>query len=506
MRCDGGGAVPIAAPGYWWLMRLNLLCAGTVLLIGCSLDEPTTSEDQSDVTAAATFEVHGTGMLFGHTTTGIVKEPIDLSANLFASYSRAPGGALVQELGAGTADGTFEVPVQAGARSWDLETDVVFGSPYLAIGNARHPDVDQHVLGRLDGVAPTTETDLTFDVTGLDAWADGDTTELLVANNGDIVYSPETEFAAPPADGDTAIAGQSIDWSAQFPPTVLIDASQGDIASLEQLIVRSSGTESYQALDRYGTASRFTQTDGAPSMADIAMSHVAQTTRPLHWRGAAFEAMRSEVGAGATDVPGGAQVFVDALPDAARFGFYTNAPDLAIYTPSVPTSNLDLTLRYGNPYHWDEFYSLNYLFAVPVQLGSAAPASVFVGYVANLDVGRVAGGVIAPEISPVRDVHIGRGDSPTVTWSPPAIGCATEYFIQLEQLSASDGQTAANVVASFVTTDRSLQIPSDFITSGSSYVLAITAINFGDVDRTVSLFGDGLPIEQAIMVTPAFTP
>lgn len=486
-------------------MRVNLLCAGTLALMGCAIDEPT-SEEQADVTAAATFAIHGTGTLFGHTSTGIAKQPMDLSASLFASYSRGPGGELVQELGAGTADGTFDVPVQAGARSWDLETDLVFGSPYLAVGNARHPDVDQHVLGRLDGIAPTTETDLTLDATGLDAWADGDTTELLVANNGDIVYSPEGQFAAPPADGDTAIAGQTIDWSAQFPPTVLVDASQGDIASLEQLIVRSSGTESYQALDRYGTAPAFTQTDGAPSTAEFAMAHVAQTTRALHWRGAAFEAMRGEVGAGATDVPGGQQVFLDALPDAARFGFYTNSPDLAIYTPSAPSSDLDLTLHYGNPYHWDEFYSLNYLFAAPVQLGSAAPATVFVGYVANLDVDRVAGGVIAPQISPVRDVRIASGASPTVTWSAPAIGHATEYFIQLEALSANDGQTATTIVASFVTTERSLQIPSDFITAGSTYVLAITAINFGDVDRTVSLFGDGLPALQAIMVTPTFTP
>ncbi len=217
----------------------------------------------------------------------------------------------------------------------------------------------------------------------------------------------------------------------------------------------------------------------------------------MRWRGAAFEAMASEVGAGATDLPGGQAVFIDALPDASTFGFYTNAPDLAIYSPSVPTSNLALTLDYGNPYHWDELVSMNYLFGAPVALGDAAPTTIVVGYLAN----QCVSDTIAPEISPVRDVEITGSHA---TWRAPAVGHATEYFIQLEQLTASDGQTAANVVVSFVTTALSLDIPGDFLTTGT-YVLVITATNFGDVDRTTSLFGDGLPSLQAIMVTPPFT-
>src|SRR5580693_7063902 len=149
-------------------MTFKLLCAGTALLLGCAVDHVESDERVADDNAA-TVTIHGTGILYGHTATGIRQMPIDLSSNLFASYSGTP---LEQELGAGSANGTFEVPVQPGATSWDLETDVVFGSPYLAVGDARHPNVDQHVLGRLDGVAPTTETDVTLNIAGLDAWAD----------------------------------------------------------------------------------------------------------------------------------------------------------------------------------------------------------------------------------------------------------------------------------------------------------------------------------------------
>jgi hypothetical protein len=473
-------------------MTIKLLCAGTALLLGCAVDNVASDERVAD-DKAATTTIHGTGTLYGHTATGIRQKPIDLSGNLFASYSGTP---LVQELGAGTANGTFEVPVQAGAKSWDLETDVVFGSPYLVVGDARHPNVDQHVLGRLDGVAPTTETDVTLNVTGLDTWTDGDETELMVANNGDIVYAPETEFAAPPTDGDTTTTG-TIDWSQQFPPAVLVNAHEGDIASLEQLIVRTSGSESYQALDRYATAAPFTQTDGAPSTVAFSLAPVHQESHAMRWRGAAFEAMASDVGVGATDLPGGQAVFIDALPGAAQFGFYTSAPDLAIYSPSVSASNLALTLDYGNPYHWDEFVSMNYLFGAPVALGDAAPTTIVVGYVAN----QCVTDTIAPELSPVRNATISGSHA---TWQAPALGHATEYFIQLEQLTASDGQTSANLVASFLTTARSLEIPSDFLTAGT-YVLVITATNFGDVDRTTSLFGDGLPVYQAISVTPPFT-
>ncbi len=54
-------------------------------------------------------------------------------------------------------------------------------------------------------------------VTGLAPWAAGDSTQIVAANNGAVVFSPEFQFATPPAAGDTSISGQTIDWTAQFP-------------------------------------------------------------------------------------------------------------------------------------------------------------------------------------------------------------------------------------------------------------------------------------------------
>jgi len=66
--------------------------------------------------------------------------------------------------------------------------------------------------------------------------------------------------------------------------------------------------------------------------------------------------------------------------------------------------------------------------------------------------------------------------------------------------------TSSTTVATFVTKDRTLQIPSTFIASGGTYILSMTAIDFGSVDRTRDLFGDGLPFESASSITSTFTP
>ena len=238
---------------------------------GCSLaltsgcadrpDDPADPDDRSagdpsqavvSVEHGHPLTIHGTGTLFGVTSSGIVSRPLDLSAAPFATYS-ASHGELVREVGAGEADGTFTVPVVAGAKSWELETNL-FGTPYVAVGDAREPTVSQHVLGRLDGALPTAETDVSISVTGLTAWADGDSTQIVAANNGAVVFSPELQFAAPPAAGDTSIAAQAIDWAAQFPPDALVEAAQGDVAVISQLVARTSGTELYSGLDRIGTA------------------------------------------------------------------------------------------------------------------------------------------------------------------------------------------------------------------------------------------------------------
>ncbi|HSR95562.1 MAG TPA: hypothetical protein VLM79_00775 [Kofleriaceae bacterium] len=448
-----------------------------------------------------------------------MSQPLDLSAAAFATFSRSRGS-LVREVGRGESNGTFSAPVCVGAPTWDLEVTLT-GVPNVAVGDARDPDLDSYLLGRLDGTLPTAETDVSLELSGLQPWTDGDSLQIVAGNNGAVVFSPELELAEPPAAGATSISGQSIDWAAQFPPASLVEAARGDVAIVTQLVAKTSGGESYLGLERAGTANGFTQTDGGGSTLAVAMSEVPQTALCVHWRGSAFEELRAESGAGAVDAPGQQGLFIDALPDAAKFGFYATAPDLVLYTPSSPSADLDLTARYGNPFAtmgkpWDAFAIVQFSFVVPVQLGTAAPYNERVGYDANLALTALHGGVVAPLISPVRNVRIagkdlsspqiGVGPSPIVQWDAPRIGRATQYAVLLRKVTATATQTSATSVVRFVTRSRSLQIPGPYLAGGGTYLLSIAAINFGHVDRTRSLLGDGLPFESASSVTSTFTP
>ncbi|HEV7554109.1 MAG TPA: hypothetical protein VGO00_01575 [Kofleriaceae bacterium] len=405
--------------------------------------------------------------------------------------------------GFGTASGTFTVPIEPQSHRWELATNV-FGVPLLAVGNARHPTLDMHQLGRLDAVAPSVETNVTFDVTGMVPWDAGDTTEVVVGNNGTVVFSPDQQFATPPAIGDTAFTGKSIDWSSQ-PGATLVDASRGDVAMMEQLIAHTSGAETFSTVERAGTAGGFSQTDGVASTLSIAMQPVPQRSHVLRWRGASFDALASSLGAGASSVF--ATMFIDAEPDADRFGFYGfAAPDLLLYTPSSLSVSADLAVHYGNPYRstgraWDEFATVLYFYQVPVQLGDAAPLLETLVYQANTAVDEDI--VIAPRISAVRDVQIA---PPFVRWQPPTIGHATQYFLTLERLGVADGVTTSETIVQFYTKDRELEIPGTYLESGATYVMKIQAINFGTVDRTTDLFGDGLPFAGVTMITESFTP
>lgn len=488
-------------------MRVNSSILSLLAVSAC-VDDPTVSE--ADVSSVADevhgcgpSEIHGSGTRFGVTSHGIESAPIDLSSASFSTYSSSHGH-LVRNDGAGTANGTFTVPIEPNAHRWDLVANL-FGVPVIAVGNARRPTLDMHQLGRLDAVAATAETDVTLEVTGLAPWDANATTEVTVGNNGTIVFSPDYAFPTPPAIGSTTFTGQSIDWKSQ-PGASLVDASRGDVAMMEQLVGHTSGNEVFSTVERAGTASGFTQTNGVASTLSVAMQPLPLRSHEMHWRGASFDALASSVGAGASTFY--ATMFVDAEPDADRYGYYGfAAPDLLLYTPSTFTVNADLAVHYGNPYRtrgraWDEFATVLYYYHAPVQLGDAAPKLDTLAYQANVAVEDDM--VFTPKISPVRDVRI---SPPFVRWQPPAIGHATQYLLTLERLGVdASNTTTITAVAQFYTKDRELEIPSDYLERGATYVMKIMAINFGDVDRTTDLFGDGLPFAGVSMITAPFTP
>src|SRR6188474_3203932 len=180
---------------------LRTTACALVWSLGCAA-APDSASDITDTTdhdhtidlAAASphaaglrITVQGTALLYGVTGAGIVSQPIDLSGYRFASNALSRGTWTREDGGPGRADGTFSVPVAAGATSWQLEEVAPGLWPYLAVGHARHPTLSHYVLGRLDGVQPSTRTDVSLEITGLAPWSAGDSTQIVVGNSGAIV-------------------------------------------------------------------------------------------------------------------------------------------------------------------------------------------------------------------------------------------------------------------------------------------------------------------------------
>ena len=100
-------------------------------------------------------------------------------------------------------------------------------------------------------------------------------------------------------------------------------------------------------------------------------------------------------------------------------------------------------------------------------------------------VSDVAGGLfgsVAPRVGPVRDPSIDGMDAtaeltvpsttPTVRWSPPAIGAPDAYIVSVYRVG---GGLTGRLVASFTTAQPELALPAGVMEAGQTHYLRITA-------------------------------
>ena len=500
------------------------ICILVTALAGCEDD---LLPDLPD--AAAPVEIHGTATEHDITDTGVVDRAADLSAMEFISITPTKSG-FEDHVGTGSTDGTYVVPVGFGASTWDLGVTqhsqdgagltvmTSFAQTFL-VGISSSPDLSRFHLGRGDASPPKSTTTVTMNVTGLDTWQLDDDLEIISSNAGAGVFTPQGGFATPLASGATTIA-QSFTWPATVP---LVDTSKGDTTVLFQLVTEAPGTAiQYRALAKLGTATQFTEIDGAPAVMNVALADVSRTeTLTVHFKHDEFEALIPQIGPGA--MPYLETVLIDALPGALTRGFLGFSPDLVTCSRAGST-DLDISFTYANPFTtmgtaWDEWVIAYEEFTVPVLAsGATTPGAIMVAAETDLPVaGFPSDGNITPQVTPVRNVKIGGMDlampqrgvglTPTVTWDAPATGTVTSYTVSIYEVVANGGITALELLANFVTTSGSLQIPDMILTSlGSSYVLVITAYAVPGADFTVAPFLSRLPSASATTVTAQFTP
>jgi hypothetical protein len=362
---------------------------------------------------------------------------------------------------------------------------------------------------------------VTIDATGLSPWQGPDEIGIMSANAGALVLDIET--SAPPALGDTAISGRVIAW-----PSALIQAAKGDTTMMFQLVTKpksTGGPDFYVALAKSGLATGFTMVDGSPVTLRVALADVPQSsTLAVHVKRSQFDVLRSQVGPGALAAePFQQSIFIHALPEAHRRGFFAAAPRLVVSFPPAGTLDYDETFSYGNPFTtggvaWDEFAVARYNFFVPVlATGATMPFNVQVGFTAEIPVSALAvDGIIAPALTPVRNVKIagmnlatpqaGVGLTPTITWDPPSTGTPATYFVSVRRVTANGTATTVLPIASFTTTATSLQLPDAVVSSGASYMLVITAAALPDYDPAAPYISDKFPRFVATSATAQFTP
>lgn len=416
-------------------------------------------------------------------------------------------------------DGTFEEPVQSAPDWVELRIGPARQAIYLPKGSTP-PDLSYYNFGRSGVQYPTRPTRVGVEIAGLD-WHQGDSLQIVSPNVGVSIHELEVHFDYP-APGATRVSRQTMDWTSAAVP--LVDSKQGDTTWVAQMASAPTASGSYYSvLARAGVAAGFTVTDGGAATLNATLAPVARDkTLDLHWKGTEYAALAAQAGPDARPAAAPA-LSIRSIPEplARNNNFYNRyymyLPSLVDFGPIRGTADLDQTIQYGNPFStkhmkWTDFVTMVY--AMPVAVPGVGATHALVVQASPVD--ALAGGVLAPAISPVRNVQINGqpatapraavGLSPAITWDAPAIGTVTGYTVTVQAIARRGAGWTISAAGTFHTRSPSITLPEAAMKSVSSYVLTITAISAQDRDLTAKPFLGSLPYASADYVTAQITP
>jgi hypothetical protein len=339
---------------------------------------------------------------------------------------------------------------------------------------------------RSDGVLANSSTDLTFDLTNLDAWQSTDVFEVVCPNNSAFVeYNGSL--------GETTFTG-TFPYSQFGLQENLSDASKGDQYFILQLSTQTLGGFPFAAAARAFFPPKFTQAQGSNTLIGGALATVAQNQQfEANINGADLSAQAIAANPGAKLI--GTGLVLDAYPGSVANGERTSTPDLVAYNLSyfaagpLLTSNMDLgTISYGNPF--PASFPLFVLYAWNAQTNYTAPGATSSmplltfedGYntalpTATSPVKPLVGVVTRPSINghSLFANQIGVGVTPTLKWSAPAVGTATFYDVEIIQLTNEGGSTVETGFSTVRTSATTLTIPPGLLSAGNGYVFVVRA-------------------------------
>ena len=473
----GSGPVVQLAPGELATFRAS-----------SSAPAPTTSAPSRGLRATATTPLRIVTGLYSYTyhqDNGTTLQPQDLTATPIQVLVPNASGGFDTLTGQGNSDGTFSIQNVPVGYYW-----LKFGRTYLWT-NVDNVEWVFDTYGRADvGYPGTSPTTLAMSATGLNAWQGTDELLWSVPNQG-LTYSTFglTGTLNSPAPGDTALSSYTLDFlNNGFP---LLDASKGDQAYLTQLTSRVASGQTYRALGKAFYLPPTTMTDGAASTASGGFLDIPQTaTLHLAWKRSALAAMTASVNPNATVAQTEFGLWVSPL--GTNVGIPSDAFQLFTYDSGDvnATSDLDLgDLAYGNPFpsSWTPLAETYFVWSVSyLAPGASTPVDLLRSAYTATTVMPTAAAPITPLLSPVQNPRINGkslfqnqlnvGTSPALAWDAPASGAPTGYVVGIYPLLNSSGATRFGPRYTFRTAARTFTVPPGILTSGTAYVITISAV------------------------------
>ena len=467
--------------------------------------------------------------------------PGSLGAPLTVAAIWIPAGSNYRRVPVSFANSSFSVSdVPEGPYFLQVNTqwDATYSMVDLIELTTSTPDLTTVVTARPDLHVAANPTSFTLDAAGLTPWVksagDFSGDMLLFAGSQAHVYGrPQAGGgAAAPAAGLTNWHA-NYDWNKMTTAGALglPDASKGDVEFFYQRSSIPLGSGATQGVahvaTRYQRLDNLTLHDGVAASASLNLAAAPLT-------GALRANLRNSLWATLlTDSnpamkPFRAQgVSVLAIPRSLEF---PDQPSLSAGTslayiqgPALQDADYG-TVAYGQflgP-SWKEARYVSYLaYAEVPQPGTAATYSAPAFFASFEPMPAVE--AIVPVLGPPRLPRIAGRDAfqaqtsvgltPTISWSPPALGAATSYAVRIDpvtpQNSVIDPVSGTRPVTSISLTVygvTSVQVPEGLLQDGVQYAITITSTSapWDRLDRAP--FRTGMPYSSADCVTAVFAP
>lgn len=436
--------------------------------------------------------------------------PCPFGANAPQAMVIAEDGGVLTISSAVRADGSFTL------------ANVPMGPYFVKVGTTWFKTAERRISlsyesqGRVDGAMASTGTTLTVAATGLVPWDDVNHFLSLYSSNAGIGMEAFSFYTtSSPFGGETAF-NFPIPWdlySTQL-GTPMIDSTKGDAVLITQMGTDMTGE--YRILGS-GVASPVAMVSGQANTTNVALTTPPSANTPLDIDEASFSAASADFTAGSAatltaEFTAGPRALHERGGDGLAFvwGWYPQ-PGVAAARPN-PVS-------YPNPFpsSWGTTVRLQYGNTIS-RLGTGAlePRRYFSGVSMTVPIQALASQVVST-LSPPRDVQLngmpfGTAQAtvtrtPTITWSAPAVGTPTRYFLRVEQLQVSQSRTTGRLAALFhlLPGDTSFTLPPNVLLTGQSYVITLTASrSTGNTTRDLSDLR--FPIASGVVVSGIVRP